>query len=158
LTGEPNSRADANLAALSTTGYVDQVLYYYSTPDVPSDGIGLTAVSLRTYADGHTEFNPLGADNCAAVLSDDLSLHIPVLIFHSQAYWIDFSYVPNTLNFVATAAGVVSDTTPYSCSPSTLSDSLKLHMPVLMFHNVSYWLDMIYGGGLTFTATGAGVN
>jgi hypothetical protein len=47
--------ADQSLAALSTTGYVDQVLYYYSTPGSAHDGVGV--VSLRTYADGHTGLN-----------------------------------------------------------------------------------------------------
>ena len=52
--------AEQNLAALSTTGYVDQVLYYYgSNPDSGNPG---TAVGyLRTYADGHTVLNPANA-------------------------------------------------------------------------------------------------
>ena len=52
----PAGNADQNLAALSTTGYVDQYLYYYATPNTASSG--LQVATLRTFADGHTELNP----------------------------------------------------------------------------------------------------
>jgi len=51
----PAGNADQNLAALSGAGYVDQKLYYYSTPNSSVAGVGV--VSLRTFADGHTEMN-----------------------------------------------------------------------------------------------------
>ncbi len=45
--------AEKSLAALSTTGYVDQILYYYGAD--PDSGIkGTKASYIRTFADGHT--------------------------------------------------------------------------------------------------------
>ena len=61
----PAGNADQNLAELATTGYVDQYLYFYGTPNTTSPGTQI--VLLRTFADGHTEFNPtLGAPSCTA--------------------------------------------------------------------------------------------
>ncbi|HET6516144.1 MAG TPA: PEP-CTERM sorting domain-containing protein [Thermodesulfovibrionales bacterium] len=56
LNGMGNGKADQNLAALATTGYVDQILYYYGNPDSASDGTPIGV--LRTWADGHSELNP----------------------------------------------------------------------------------------------------
>jgi hypothetical protein len=42
--------------SLTTAGYVDQYLYYYSTPN--SAKAGLQVATIRTFADGHTELNP----------------------------------------------------------------------------------------------------
>jgi hypothetical protein len=53
-----NGGGDANLAALATTGgHVDQMLYFYSDPQNNHSGTPVTAMNLRTFADGHTEFN-----------------------------------------------------------------------------------------------------
>jgi hypothetical protein len=97
---------------------------------------------------------------CDAALSSTFSLHVPVLTFYDQYFWADFEYVPNTLNFNLTNAGLVTDTSLYSgCSPSTLSSDFALHIPAVTFYNNSYWLDMIYSGqGVTFTVTGVGQN
>lgn len=49
---------EQNLAALGTTGYVDQYLYYYGTPiNYVQDG--LQVATIRTYSDGHSELNPV---------------------------------------------------------------------------------------------------
>ena len=50
---------EQNLAALGTTGYVDQYLYYYGTPN--SSVAGLQVATIRTYSDGRSEI--LGDDN-----------------------------------------------------------------------------------------------
>jgi hypothetical protein len=44
---------EQNLAALGTTGYVDQYLYYYGTPD--SGAAGMQVATIRTYSDGRSE-------------------------------------------------------------------------------------------------------
>lgn len=44
---------EVSLAALATVGYVDQWLYYYSSPN--SAASGNAVAKLRTFADGHTE-------------------------------------------------------------------------------------------------------
>ncbi len=53
-----SANGEANLAALSTTGYVDQVLYYYgSDPDTAASGAQVGV--LRTYANCITVLNPV---------------------------------------------------------------------------------------------------
>jgi len=47
---------DQNLAALGSTGYVDQVIYNYANPDDAAQGVGIAVI--RTFADGHSESNP----------------------------------------------------------------------------------------------------
>jgi hypothetical protein len=55
--GYVNGNAEQNLAALSTTGYVDQVLYYYgSTPD--NTTTGTQVATIRTLANGGTTVTP----------------------------------------------------------------------------------------------------
>lgn len=49
--------ADANLSNLATVGYVDQWLYYYASTG--AGAYGTQVYKLRTYADGHTEINPV---------------------------------------------------------------------------------------------------
>jgi hypothetical protein len=94
---------------------------------------------------------------CAASLSSDLLLHIPILTFNDVSYWADFQYVPNTLDFELQNAGVVTDTSSFNgCAPSTLSPALELHIPVLTFNDVSYWGNLSYSHGLLLTLTGAG--
>ena len=53
----PNGDGEARLAALSTTGYVDQTLYYYvpvSRATVAQES-GLAVATIRTYANGTTQ-------------------------------------------------------------------------------------------------------
>jgi hypothetical protein len=47
---------EANLAALGTTGYVDQSIFYYS--NVNTQGNGQIVATVRTMADGTTQINP----------------------------------------------------------------------------------------------------
>lgn len=104
-------------------------------------------------------FSPPGNSACDATLTSDLKLHIPVLTFADQYYRAEFQYGPNTLDFTLTNGGVVADLSPYSgCLPASLSPSLNLHMPAVTFSGKSYWLDMTYSQGMTFTVTGAGQN
>jgi hypothetical protein len=56
--GYLQNTAEANLAALATVGYVDQVLYYYgANPDGGTPGVQVGV--LRTFADGSTMLNPM---------------------------------------------------------------------------------------------------
>lgn len=101
----------------------------------------------------------LAGDNCSATLSEDLSLHIPVLSFMGQFFLADFSHIPDTPDFGLAGAGVLSETGPFDgCAPATLSSDLELHIPALIFEGKSYWMDMIYSGGVIFSVTGAGEN
>jgi hypothetical protein len=97
---------------------------------------------------------------CAASLSSDLStLLVPIVTFAGQDYWADFQYVPNTMDFALTNAGLVADSSQFStCSPATLSSSLQLQIPTVIFRGVSYWADFQYDQGVNFTLAGAGEN
>ena len=53
----PQGGGEQNLADLGTTGYADQYLYYYGTPNSPV--AGLQVAQIRTFADGHTEIYSL---------------------------------------------------------------------------------------------------
>lgn len=53
--------ATANLAGLASTGYVDQKLFYYSAPSGIGNATGVSVATIRTFADGHTELNPVTA-------------------------------------------------------------------------------------------------
>jgi hypothetical protein len=54
-----NNGAEANLAALATVGYVDQYLYYYGSIPTRGNTTGMNVATIRTFADGHTELNPV---------------------------------------------------------------------------------------------------
>ena len=99
------------------------------------------------------------ADNaCTANLSNDLTLSVPIVTYAGQAYWADFQYVPNTMDFAVTNIGVVDDLSQFStCSAATLSPSLQLQIPAVIFNGVSYWADFQYDQGVNFTLTGAGI-
>lgn len=101
----------------------------------------------------------LSSNRCAAVLNENFLLHNPIILFNGQAYQADFQYAGTGLSFTLAAAGLVSDTGPYStCLPSTISNDYKIHMPEVIFNGISYWADFLYAGGTTFTLTGAGQN
>ena len=96
---------------------------------------------------------------CTAFLSSDLTLSVPIVTFAGQAYWADFQYVPNTLDFELTNAGLVADAGEFSaCTPATLSASFQLHIPDINFNGVSYWGDFQYDQSVNFILTSAGVN
>jgi len=97
-------------------------------------------------------------NDCAATLSNDLTLSVPIVTYGGQAYWADFQYVPNTLDVAVTNIGVVNDLSQFStCSAATLSPSLQLQIPAVIFDGVSYWADFQYDQGVNFTLTGAGI-
>ena len=97
---------------------------------------------------------------CAATLDPDLSIHVPYLSFAANYFWADFSYVPDTLNFNLVNYGSVTDATVFDgCTPATLSYTLLLHIPNLMFGESSYWLDLQFiNQGTTFSYSNMGIN
>ena len=52
-----NQVSEKNLAALASTGYVDQYLYYYPKATNGTNGSGVAIADVRTFADGHTEIS-----------------------------------------------------------------------------------------------------
>lgn len=116
----------------------------------------ISALYVRCVTDSPVASN---VNNCAATLSSDLKLHIPILTFNGQSYWADLQYTSGS-NFTLSNAGAVTDTSSYSgCTAATLSSSsYKLHIPALTYNNVSYWADFQYVPDATFTLTGAAAN
>lgn len=93
--------------------------------------------------------------NCAAVLSEDLYLHIPIMTYSGQSYWADLSYDADTQSFRVGTAGLVMDISPFSgCSPATLSHDSKLRIPEIIFDGQSFSADLQGSGGSEFTLEG----
>lgn len=96
-------------------------------------------------------------DSCAATLSNDLSLDVPIIIFHGQSYWADFKAIPDTLEIQMTNYGLLTDTGPFnSCQPSSLSPDLMLHIPKISFNGGYYLADFEYSHYLSLTLIGVG--
>lgn len=98
-----------------------------------------------------------GSCACAARISGDLGLHVPFIKYNNQYLWADFAYIPGTAKFSATAAGWITDTSPFSgCSASTLDADLSIHIPAAIFAGYSFWLDFQYTGNQTVFLLNAG--
>lgn len=96
---------------------------------------------------------------CVATLSSSAKLHLPVLTFGGQYFWLDLQYVTDTLDFTLIDYGEISVPANFSsCSSSNLAADLSLHIPVLFYNDVSYWADFQYQQGATFSLTGADKN
>jgi len=68
----PDGSAEAGLTALSSTGYVDQTLYYYlPTATRGANASGLAVADIRTYADGHTVLMASGGPTTYALTVND---------------------------------------------------------------------------------------
>ena len=97
--------------------------------------------------------------NCTATVADDFSVHVPVVFYGGAYYWLDVQNVPNTFDFTGTAVGTVVDASKYAaCAPSVLRDDFTMHIPAVTFAGASYWADVQYDGGVTFTLISAGGN
>jgi hypothetical protein len=96
-------------------------------------------------------------NGCAASLSSNFTLSVPIVTYAGQAYWADFQYVPNTMDFALTNVGPIADASEFStCAPATLSPSLELQIPTVIFNGVSYWADFQYDQGVNVTLTRVG--
>jgi hypothetical protein len=95
---------------------------------------------------------------CTATLSEDLSLHVPIIQFSGQPYWAEFQYASN-LDLELKDAGLITDTSPFSgCTPSSMSSDYTIHIPFLNYTTLSFWADFQYKEGLMVTLTNAGRN
>ncbi len=95
--------------------------------------------------------------NCTATSSNDLSLNVPILIYHGQPFWADFQGDPNSLDIQLTNFGLLPDLGPFGgCQPSLLSPDLILHIPTILFDGVPFLADFQYSHDLLLHLTGAG--
>ena len=141
-----------------------------------SDGVTWTkkeigeSATLNDVAFGNDRFIAVGDNDtilqsqflsgyCTASLSSDMSLlYIPIFTFKGQSFWAELSNIPGTRDFVVSSMSVVSDMNSFAdCTPSTLTNDLKVHIPSLIFNHVSYRADGIYDQGIV-RATSVGRN
>lgn len=96
---------------------------------------------------------------CSATLSAEFKIHIPFLSYEGYYFWVDFSYLPDTLDFTLTDYGVISDTSTFSsCTPATLSPAFALQVPFLLYSGYSLHTDFSYSHDVIFTLTTYGLN
>ncbi|MBI5640636.1 MAG: hypothetical protein HZA17_09445 [Nitrospirae bacterium] len=133
--------------------------YYYRVRSMNTCGVSgwsMTRDMVVSPAENTVQSEPAD-DPCAATLSDDLSLHVPHIIFWGLFYWADFRYVPNTLSFELRDAGIVTDEGSYGgCDPTSLSSDYRIHIPKLKYRGVSYWADFEHSHDLLFDLKDAG--
>lgn len=97
-------------------------------------------------------------DNCAATLSNDLLLDVPILTFYGVPFQSYFQGIPGTLDIELTDYGLIGDPTLFSgCRPSLLSPDLLLHVPNILFAGLSFLADFQYSHDLSFSLIGAGL-
>lgn len=92
-------------------------------------------------------------NNCLATISIDtspaaISIHIPVVTYAGAKYRLDLKMdASGTMAITKISAIVSKNTDPFAtCAPSTLSSDFKLHIPVLLYAGVSFWLDLQWNG------------
>jgi hypothetical protein len=73
----PDGSAEASLAALSSTGYVDQTLYYYQPVNRGKNEGGLAVADIRTFLDGHTALTVLNNTPVAGVCGSSNGTSLP---------------------------------------------------------------------------------
>ncbi len=97
--------------------------------------------------------------NCAATLASDFKAHVPIGIYNGQPYSADFQWDGGN-GVILNNLTPLNDTSLFSnCTPSTVSTDLRLHIPVIMFNGVSYWVDVQCNtSGLPFAILGIGQN
>lgn len=90
-------------------------------------------------------------NNCAATVSIDNYLNVPVINFNNAFFKVTLVYTPTSdgiVWFKVTASGELQDTSPFNnCQASTLSAAYVLHIPELVFNNISYSVDLQYVPG-----------
>jgi Photosynthesis system II assembly factor YCF48 len=102
---------------------------------------------------------------CTATLSADLSLHIPVIAFDGTYLWADESCGSTTDGTAlcrVTGYGEANPADFKNCQASTLSAEFDLHVPAIVYSNVSYEAEFEYlptsDGQIWFKLVGATKN
>jgi len=96
-------------------------------------------------------FSLVPANPCAATLTDDAELYIPIMYYAGgQYYSVDMKYQTTSNGFllfkVTSLPPQTYSSRYYGCasSISTLSTALKVHVPRIIYQNSSMWADFEY--------------
>lgn len=129
------------LAAPSGSLTVTAAAGGYNTAEVeaPSVPCGLTNVDIS--------LTP--KDRCAAILSADLSLHLPIISYDNGLGYLkaEFAYKPSTdgmVLFELTGVGEGDPAEYGGCEMAGLDTGLKLHLPLITYDTMSLWADLEY--------------
>ena len=149
-------------------GYVSPsgIITEFSAGITPNSGPNGIAVGTDgniwfTEADG----NRIGrvseiSTGCMATLDENLILHIPYISNSdpksgATSIWADFVYKLNPayqslIPFMLTTYGIINNPS-FSCTPSTLSENLSIHIPDVLLpdHSTHLWLDLEYSPSLS---------
>lgn len=85
--------------------------------------------------------------NCTSTLSSDLSIHIPIINFNDRKIWGDGKCevgVDGSLMCRVTGTGATNPAEFSDCQVSTLSSEYSLHVPALIWNNISFQTDFEY--------------
>jgi hypothetical protein len=143
------------------------IRFSYTSGDYSGEPFGCARIDCRTpwaFALEAVASTPTGSGHCFAELSSALALQVPFVNLNGTYHWANLQYVPGgtTADFALTNYGPVQDKNNFSqCDPSTLSETITLHIPRLAYLGVSYWADLHYelhAGGWVFTLTAWGQN
>jgi hypothetical protein len=153
---------DGLFVAVSDSGYTATSANGTSWDLEFSDFPGLQALTFGNnsfMAAGETGSILQAGPACDAVLSSNLTLHIPYVRYGTAALWADFVPVVEggTVFFRLSQAGVHEDRSPYTgCSGTELTGDLQLSVDTLLYEDFSLWVDLAWAGDLRFRITGAG--
>ena len=100
---------------------------------------------------------PTPAQACTATLNNNLSLNIPYLSYNNGAMTLsaDLVYYPNptypTLIPFKLSNYAILNNPSFSCTASTLSSDLKIHIPDVLFPDgvTHIWVDLAYSPALS---------
>jgi hypothetical protein len=141
---------------LTQVGYVSKINYangmFFAVGGAISSSLYGVSVRLSDLAQPDSENG-----NCAATLSSDLQLHVPVVSFYGQSYSADFQVITDSFEIQLTNYDLLTDISPFAnCRPALLSPELTLHIPTILFGGVSYLADFQYSHDSVLTLIGFG--
>lgn len=117
------------------------------------------ATETHVVDDWNKEIQKAGSSqsNCAASVSSNLTVHIPIITYNGSYYWADLRYRSDVSILTVANTGIVSNTFFYSnCTPSSLTSEGLMNIPTVIFSGLSYWLDLQWNVD-AFKIAGAGV-
>ena len=120
----------------------------------------MVAATVRAVPEDVTATQAPTPTACTATIDESLLLHIPFLsyvdpISGTQSFWADFAYefdptYPTLILFKLQSHGVINNPS-FPCAFPTLSDDLKIHIPLVLFPDgiTRLWMDLQYCAALS---------